>query len=69
MILREALLNNATTLTLIHSHPSGNAHPSRDDDRITQSLKKACETMRIYMVDHVIVTEAQYYSYSEEGKL
>ena len=69
VILREALLNNATTLTLIHNHPSGNAHPSRDDDRITQSLKKACETMRIYMVDHVIVTDNKYYSYSEEGKL
>ena len=69
MILREALLNNATTLTLIHNHPSGNARPSLDDDRITQSLKKACETMRIYMVDHVIVTDNKYYSYSEEGKL
>lgn len=68
-ILREALLNNATALTLIHNHPSGNPRPSRDDDNITQKLKRACETMRIYLVDHVIVTDAQYYSYSEEGKL
>lgn len=68
-ILREALLNNATALTLIHNHPSGNPRPSRDDDQITQKLKRACETMRIYLVDHVIVTDAQYFSYSEEGKL
>ncbi len=68
-ILREALLNNATALTLIHNHPSGNPRPSRDDDQITTKLKRACETMRIYMVDHVIITDAQYYSYSEEGKL
>lgn len=68
-ILREALLNNATALTLIHNHPSGNPRPSRDDDNITQKLKRACETMRIYLVDHVIVTDAQYFSYAEEGKL
>ncbi|WP_337558636.1 JAB domain-containing protein, partial [Prevotella sp.] len=35
----------------------------------TLRLKKACETMRIYMVDHVIVTDGRYFSYSEEGKL
>ena len=68
-ILREALLANATALTLIHNHPSGNPRPSRDDDNITQKLKRACETMRIYLVDHVIVTDTEYYSYSEEGKL
>lgn len=68
-ILREALLHNATALTLIHNHPSGNPRPSRDDDQITSKLKRACETMRMYMVDHVIITDAQYYSYSEEGKL
>lgn len=69
VILREALLANATVLTLVHNHPSGNARPSGEDDRITQKLKKACETMRIYMVDHVIVTDGKYYSYAEEGKI
>ena len=69
IILREALLAGATVLTLVHNHPSGNAHPSGEDNRITQSLKRACETMRIYLVDHVIVTDGRYYSYAEEGKL
>lgn len=69
VILREALLANATVLTLVHNHPSGNAHPSGEDDRITQKLKQACGTMRIYMVDHVIVTDGRYYSYAEEGKI
>ena len=68
VILREALLNNATTLTLVHNHPSGNNQASRDDDAITTKLQKAAETMRIYMVDHVIVTATGYYSYREEGK-
>ena len=43
--------------------------PSRDDDSLTLRLKKACETMRIFLVDHVIVTDRQYYSYNEEGRM
>lgn len=69
VILREALLANATTLTLIHNHPSGNARPSGDDDRITHKLKTACETMRLYLIDHLIVTDGKYYSYAEEGRI
>lgn len=69
VILREALLANATTLTLIHNHPSGNARPSGDDDRITHKLKTACETMRLYLIDHLIVTDGMYYSYAEEGRI
>lgn len=69
VVMREALLANATVLTLVHNHPSGNARPSGEDDRLTRKIRAACETMRIYMVDHVIVTDGQYYSYAEEGKL
>ncbi len=69
IIMREALLNNATAIALCHNHPSGNANPSRDDDRLTQSVKAAAETMRIHLADHVIVTDGKYYSYLEHGKL
>lgn len=67
--LREAIILGATTMTLVHNHPSGNARPSGDDDRITQKMKSACQTMRVYFVDHVIVTDGRYYSYAEEGRL
>ncbi len=69
IIMREALLNNATAIALCHNHPSGNANPSRDDDRLTQNVKAAAETMRIHLADHVIVTDGKYYSYLEHGKL
>ena len=69
VILREALLANATVLALCHNHPSGNATPSRDDDRLTERVNQACQTMRIYLLDHVIVTDGAYYSYREQGKL
>ena len=47
IVMREAILAGATVLTLCHNHPSGNCRPSGDDDRLTQKIRKACETMRI----------------------
>ena len=69
VIMRQALLNNTTVLALCHNHPSNQLRPSRDDDRITQQVKQACQLMRIHFLDHVIVTEKGYYSYYENGKL
>ncbi len=68
-IIKHAVLCNATVLALAHNHPSNNPTPSTDDDRITQRVKKACEIMRIHMLDHVIVTDGHYYSYHEHGRL
>ena len=67
--LKEALINNATVLALIHNHPSGNATPSRPDDEITKRFQKSCDMMRIYFLDHVIITDGKYYSYRESGRL
>ena len=68
-IMKMAVLNNATVVALAHNHPSNNPHPSSDDDRITQRVKKACETMRLHFLDHVIVTDGHYYSYHDQGRL
>lgn len=69
IILKEALLANATIIALCHNHPSGNLQPSRADDDITKKVRAACEAVRIYFADHVIVTDGRYYSYREMGKL
>lgn len=69
VIMKEAILNNATVLVACHNHPSGNLHPSSQDDNLTRSLKRACETMRIYFLDHVIITDGNYFSYHEQGRL
>lgn len=69
IIMKEALLCNATILALCHNHPSNNNKPSSDDDRLTQRVKKACETMRIHFLDHVIICDGSYYSYHEMGRL
>lgn len=69
IILKEAVLANATILAVCHNHPSGSLKPSKKDDAITQSIKKACEVMRIHFLDHVIITDGAYYSYHEEGRV
>ncbi len=69
LILKEALLCNATILALCHNHPSGGTTPSREDDKLTQRVKAACDTMRIYFLDHIIVTDGSFYSYRETGRL
>lgn len=68
-ILREALLQRATQIALIHNHPSGNPRPSNDDQRLTQLVQKGAQTMNIRLTDHVIVTDGKYYSFNDEGMI
>jgi DNA repair protein RadC len=69
IIMKEAVVNNATIIVFCHNHPSGSICPSRVDDELTRSIKRACDLMRIHFCDHVIIGDCQYYSYREQGKL
>lgn len=69
VVLREALLSQATGIILCHNHPSGNVRPSRQDDQLTARLCEAAKTINITLVDHVIVSDGGYYSYADEGKI
>ena len=69
IIMKEAVVNNATIIVFCHNHPSGSICPSRVDDELTRSIKRACDLMRIHLCDHVIIGDCQYYSYREQGKL
>jgi DNA repair protein RadC len=69
IIFREAVLANATIMAVCHNHPSGGLSPSTEDNHLTRCIQKACEVMRIFFMDHVIVTDGNYYSYHESGKL
>jgi DNA repair protein RadC len=69
-IVREALMvQNASSLVLCHQHPSGKIEPSREDYEITQKIKAACLTVSIRVLDHIIIGENQYFSFSERGQL
>ncbi len=69
IIMREALVANATILAVCHNHPSGSLRPSEQDNLLTTQLQKACNTMRIRFLDHVIVTDGAYFSYHESGRI
>ena len=68
IIMKEAVLSNCTVLAVCHNHPSGNLKPSSQDDDLTKDIKRACGLMRIHFLDHVIITDGQYYSYHESGR-
>ncbi|GAB6983080.1 JAB domain-containing protein [Prevotella dentasini] len=68
-IMQGALLTNATQIIFAHNHPSGNLNPSIQDDHLTERLRKACEIMRINLVDHLIMTNNGYYSYKDMGRI
>ena len=69
IIMREAVLANATILAVCHNHPSGNLRPSQHDNDLTTQLQQACQLMRIHLMDHVIITDGAYFSYRESGRL
>ncbi|MCG0198047.1 JAB domain-containing protein [Phocaeicola vulgatus] len=69
VILQAALLTNSMALVLAHNHPSGNLRPSRQDMEITKQVKEAAKLIRITVIDHLILTDAGYYSFSDEGQL
>ena len=69
IIMREAVLANATILAVCHNHPSGNLRPSTHDNDLTVQIQRACKLMRIHFMDHVILTDGSYFSYRESGRL
>jgi DNA repair protein RadC len=67
LVFKTALEMGATALILCHNHPSGTLLPSDADKQITRKLKLAGESLEIKVLDHLIVTEANYFSFVDEG--
>lgn len=66
-ILREALLQRATQMAVVHNHPSGNTRPSQEDKVLTQRILAAAKAMDIHLIDHLVVCDGKYYSFADEG--
>ena len=69
VILQAALLTNSVAIILAHNPPSSSMKPSRQDMEITKQVKDAAQLMRIKVLDHLILTDAGYYSFADEGQL
>ncbi|MGF1558728.1 MAG: DNA repair protein RadC [Flavobacteriaceae bacterium] len=69
LVMRQALELGAVALILAHNHPSGTLKPSSADRQITQKLKTAAEALDIKVLDHLIITQKEYFSFADEGIL
>ena len=66
MIIERALARKARKLIIAHNHPEGNARPSEEDIMSTMILKSALQTVRVTLLDHLIIGETGFYSFAEE---
>ncbi|WP_276481000.1 JAB domain-containing protein [Paraflavitalea pollutisoli] len=64
-----ALKTCACQIILCHNHPSGGLTPSMSDQKITRKLKEAGELLDINFLDHLIISDTEYYSFADEGLL
>ena len=69
LILHEAVVKLASSVILCHNHPSGNKNPSKADIKITEKLVEAGKLLDIQILDHIIITETEYYSFADEGQI
>jgi DNA repair protein RadC len=69
IIYKEAILRLATNVVICHNHPSGNPHPSSEDDLVTMKVKEGLKRLDMNLTDHVIICDGSYYSYADEGRV
>jgi DNA repair protein RadC len=69
IILKEAIDKTASGIIVCHNHPSGNIKPSRSDIDLTAKLKQASDLLDISLIDHVIVSFFDFYSFADENLL
>lgn len=69
IIFKNALDHFACGIILCHNHPSGNLEPSEEDKNLTKKIKQAGLLLDINTLDHLIISDAGYYSFADEGLL
>ncbi|MGC4102363.1 JAB domain-containing protein [Ferruginibacter sp.] len=69
LIIVSALKAMAVSLVLSHNHPSGSIRPSKADEELTSKISEACRYHDIRVIDHLIVSNEEYFSFADEGFL
>ncbi|HOW40936.1 MAG TPA: DNA repair protein RadC [Bacteroidales bacterium] len=69
LIMKKAVEHLASGIIVCHNHPSGNLNPSEADSKITRKIKEAGEIMDIQLLDHLIISDKDYYSFADNGLL
>jgi DNA repair protein RadC len=68
-VFADPLMDRASAVIVAHNHPSGQLMPSPEDDEITLRLKVTAEILGFNFLDHVIFSEASYFSYRQSKRL
>ena len=68
-VVEAALMHQAAALVLAHNHPNGNVEPSEHDKVVTRAIVLAAETISLRVVDHLIVSPEETFSFSKAGLL
>lgn len=68
-IFKYAYSLNSTFIICMHTHPSSDPYPSENDILVTQRIKKIGDIMGIKLIDHIIITKYNYYSFLENGQI
>lgn len=68
-IFAAAIKCNASSIILAHNHPSSNTKPSEADIQLTRRIKEAGKLPEVKVIDHIIVTVENYFSFADEGEL
>lgn len=69
LVMKKAVECLASGIIVCHNHPSGNLNPSESDSKITQKIKDAGNLLDIQLLDHLIISEKDYYSFADNGLL
>ena len=67
LVLSVALKCLASSIILVHNHPSGNINPSEQDREFTKKIKSACKFLEIQLFEHIIITRYDYFSFADNG--
>ena len=67
LIFSVALKIVASSIVISHNHPSGNVQPSLADEELTRKIKSAAKLLDITLLDHIIVTKGDYFSFEDKG--
>ena len=68
-IVEGALKHHAVSVIIAHNHPGGVAEPSDNDDKITEQIKNALQTVGISLQEHMVIAGDEYFSYRQTGYL
>lgn len=69
LIAKYAIDVLATSVIIVHNHPSGDVKPSYYDDKLTEMSKQGLKFLNIELLDHLVISEDRYYSYADDGRI